>query len=435
MMSLDGGALAALVLRQEPCRQASADGGLADSCSDHRSHDSSCTDASLPGRLSDTAEHPLNKTHHLLRHCLNLGQRQAALEHFGSGDPKEAAKEISRMGQRELQGKFKLVYGNTTHSNNNDWLRRKLFEAIGAAPLKANSKGKARKPHSSKPSKKAQSVEPASPRGAASGAPSSLPHHYHHHTTHHVVAAGGGSMHQPVMVPSEGMMAGGVRCSPKPVRVAASASLPVPLVAAKQGQPRGMAGAPRRMASYPPSPLVGASVLDMQRYHSALSRDTSDSEWEEGEQERQQQQQHDERNNQAGGSSSNSPLAPRPMLVLAPPPPPVAISGGMGLLVAKPSCQQSAAQLQQGAGASVAMPPAAPQPEGLGLDAIDLGLADTTTDWLNDSWGGACDVLGGFGLTDPPAPNQGASPLSSLDDDDVMLLPLDLSAIDTFAFA
>ena len=37
------------------------------------------------------------------------------------------------------------MYCAATHSNNNDWLRRKLYEAIGAAPIKAATKTKARK--------------------------------------------------------------------------------------------------------------------------------------------------------------------------------------------------------------------------------------------------------------------------------------------------
>lgn len=40
---------------------------------------------------------------------------------------------------------MQCVYGSVTHSNNNDWLRRKLYEAIGAAPLKSTTKGKGRK--------------------------------------------------------------------------------------------------------------------------------------------------------------------------------------------------------------------------------------------------------------------------------------------------
>lgn len=52
------------------------------------------------------------------------------------------------MGQRDLQAKFKLVYGTQTHSNNNEWLRRKLYEAIGALPVKTNTnKSKGRRHH------------------------------------------------------------------------------------------------------------------------------------------------------------------------------------------------------------------------------------------------------------------------------------------------
>lgn len=89
------------------------------------SNNSSSTDVSRVDLID-----PLdpNKTHHLLKHCLSDGQRNEALDHFGTQDVKDAAREISKMGQRELQSKFKLVYGAATHSNNNDWLRRKLYE-------------------------------------------------------------------------------------------------------------------------------------------------------------------------------------------------------------------------------------------------------------------------------------------------------------------
>lgn len=88
---------------------------------------------------------PSLRTHHLLKHCLSQSQRSTALAQFNTLDSKEAAKEIARMGQRELQAKFKEVYGSATKSNNNSWLRRKLYEAVGVAPLKANPKGKGRK--------------------------------------------------------------------------------------------------------------------------------------------------------------------------------------------------------------------------------------------------------------------------------------------------
>eukprot|EP00889_Picochlorum_renovo_P001330 jgi/Picre1/28360/NNA_003766.t1 len=87
----------------------------------------------------------LSKAHHLLKHWLSQDQRIAALAHFGTQDVKEAAKDVTKMGQKELQQKFRLVYGTPTHSNNNEWLRRKLYEAIGAAPVKLPSKSRARK--------------------------------------------------------------------------------------------------------------------------------------------------------------------------------------------------------------------------------------------------------------------------------------------------
>ncbi|BDA44385.1 hypothetical protein COCOBI_05-5690 [Coccomyxa sp. Obi] len=65
---------------------------------------------------------------HLLRHTL---PDIDVAEHFGTTDGKEIAKEIARMGQKELQAKFKMVYGAPTFSNNNNWLRRKLMEAAG----------------------------------------------------------------------------------------------------------------------------------------------------------------------------------------------------------------------------------------------------------------------------------------------------------------
>jgi Trp operon repressor len=50
---------------------------------------------------------PSLRTHHLLKHCLSQSQRSTALAQFNTLDSKEAAKEIARMGQRELQAKFK----------------------------------------------------------------------------------------------------------------------------------------------------------------------------------------------------------------------------------------------------------------------------------------------------------------------------------------
>lgn len=85
-----------------------------------------------------------NGTRHLVKHQLNEAQRVAALEHFETSDVKEATRTINRMGQRELQAKFKLVYGQPTHSNNNEWLRRKLCEAIGAVSVKPANRARRR---------------------------------------------------------------------------------------------------------------------------------------------------------------------------------------------------------------------------------------------------------------------------------------------------
>ena len=49
-----------------------------------------------------------HRTHHLLKHCLSSNQKVEALQQFNTTDVKEAAKDISRMGQRELQSKFKV---------------------------------------------------------------------------------------------------------------------------------------------------------------------------------------------------------------------------------------------------------------------------------------------------------------------------------------
>lgn len=51
---------------------------------------------------------PEQRTHHLLKHCLSTDQKGEALAHFNTGDVKEAARDISRMGQRELQSKFRV---------------------------------------------------------------------------------------------------------------------------------------------------------------------------------------------------------------------------------------------------------------------------------------------------------------------------------------
>lgn len=43
------------------------------------------------------------------------------LVHFEAGSVHEAVKMIKKMSQRDLQAKFRLVYGAKTFSNNNNW--------------------------------------------------------------------------------------------------------------------------------------------------------------------------------------------------------------------------------------------------------------------------------------------------------------------------
>jgi len=112
--------------------------------------------AMVPMVPNDAAE-PKSSTddHYLLNHYLNQEQHgAAALQHFGTNDVKYAAKIISKMGQKDLQAKFKLVYGQATHSNNNEWLRRKLCEGIGALPMKPPHKRWRRKPRRGKQKQK-----------------------------------------------------------------------------------------------------------------------------------------------------------------------------------------------------------------------------------------------------------------------------------------
>lgn len=81
------------------------------------------------------------RQHHLLRHSLPSEQRgMSVLSHFGVETVSDAAKSIKKMSQRDLQAKFRSVYGTKTFSNNNNWLRRKLFEAVGLDPGKSNTK-------------------------------------------------------------------------------------------------------------------------------------------------------------------------------------------------------------------------------------------------------------------------------------------------------
>ena len=94
----------------------------------------------LPADKMDLIE-ANNRQHHLLRHSLSPEERgTAVLSHFGVETVADAAKQIKKMSQRDLQARFKAVYGTKTFSNNNNWLRRKLFEAIGMDPGKSATK-------------------------------------------------------------------------------------------------------------------------------------------------------------------------------------------------------------------------------------------------------------------------------------------------------
>lgn len=112
-----------------------------------------------------------SRQHHLLRHSLPTECRGSeALVHFGCDTVADAAKIIKKLSQRDLQAKFKAVYGARTFSNNNNWLRRKLFEAIGLDP----SKGAVKKPGAGGTQRrrrpaKAPSSKPSGPRAPRRG--------------------------------------------------------------------------------------------------------------------------------------------------------------------------------------------------------------------------------------------------------------------------
>ena len=101
--------------RSVPEASASCDGSL-ESCSTevaapvHVPAQQAAAPAPACQQACDSMD-PAQRTHHLLKHCLSQSQRGAALQQFNTADPREAAKEIARMGQRELQAKFKVRGG------------------------------------------------------------------------------------------------------------------------------------------------------------------------------------------------------------------------------------------------------------------------------------------------------------------------------------
>lgn len=71
------------------------------------------------------------KPHHLLKHVIAVeNSGMEAVKELGASSVKEAVEIITRMPQRELQKKFGIIYSARSLSNNNNWLRRKLLEAI-----------------------------------------------------------------------------------------------------------------------------------------------------------------------------------------------------------------------------------------------------------------------------------------------------------------
>jgi len=68
------------------------------------------------------------RPHHLLRHSLPESAAGVnALPHFGVNSIQAAISSIQSMSQRELQTVFERIYNARSLSNNNRWLRKKLF--------------------------------------------------------------------------------------------------------------------------------------------------------------------------------------------------------------------------------------------------------------------------------------------------------------------
>lgn len=337
--------------------------------SDGRSNDSSYTDLE---HASDSGDP--NRSHHLLKHSLSDGQKEEALAHFPDLDVKEAAREISKMGQRELQTKFKLVYGTTTHSNNNDWLRRKLYEAIGAAPIKAVSKTKPRK----QSAKYKKAVDISSLTDASF---------------------------------SESLD----RRSRRVIR----------------GTPKGMALAERMQRqrsmgsqSLPSSPLVGASVLDMHRFmdHETTSTSEEDSDA------------YAEVNGEVVGKSADraggQPVVTRVIhqnhfaapAMAAPPTRPFTASS-LARFDSYPGGSGSGLTEQRRQNCSLMGPRRTSSTGLLGLAASGGDILPINSEfWSGDAW--ADEAL--------KASSSRCAPISfsGMEDEDVLLLPIDLSAFD-----
>ena len=315
---------------------------------DVQAHHSSASELSHLDQGFDSSDP--NRSHHLLKHCLSDGQRGGALAHFSNADDvKEAAKEISKMGQRDLQSKFKLVYGTATHSNNNDWLRRKLYEAIGAAPVKIVAKPRPRK-LASKQRKANMDTS-----------------HSMDDSTMHVIE----------------------RRSRRVVR----------------GTPKGQAfGAalrgPRALSSsLPSSPVVGRSVLDMHRFiaHEAATSTSDDSEsW-------------DDEKEVVGNNQGGEPRQVRQRGD--------SLEAGPRVLTVNRVITNTGPSPLFRPRASVPMFPRRPSSIGL------LGFAAMNFDSSDDAWGSDAWADAALNATS----TRGLS-LGLADEDDILLLPMDLSA-------
>ncbi|KAL4515641.1 hypothetical protein Ndes2437B_g07068 [Nannochloris sp. 'desiccata'] len=72
-----------------------------------------------------------SRRHHLLRHTLPFEAVGAnAVHHFGVTNVPDALRAVQKMSQRDLQQAFERVYNVKSSSNNNNWLRKKLVEAL-----------------------------------------------------------------------------------------------------------------------------------------------------------------------------------------------------------------------------------------------------------------------------------------------------------------
>ena len=74
----------------------------------------------------------LGRPHHLLKHRIEDGETgEKLLKHFpGAATVDQALARVCAMSQRDLQDSFSKVYKIRSHSNNNNWLRKKIMEAL-----------------------------------------------------------------------------------------------------------------------------------------------------------------------------------------------------------------------------------------------------------------------------------------------------------------